>query len=337
MINPLSKRQFIRIISLALGRFVLPFSFKTDVMQYKELTSQIFDVIIIGGSYAGLSAAMTLGRSLRQVLIIDANMPCNKQTPYSHNFITHDGERPAEIALKAKAEVSTYLTVSTIDDRATSANKLPNGYEVQVNSGKKFKGRKIIFATGIKDALPSISGFSECWGITVIHCPYCHGYEFRGKFTGIMANGDTAVHLASLVSNLTKNITLLTNGQATFTEMQKKKISNHNIKILESEVLEIDHKNGFIKNVIFKDGSKLLLDALYAAVPFMQHSTLPVDLGCGLSKNGYIEVDALHRTNIAGVYACGDNTASMRSVANAVASGNFTGAAVNKELCDEEF
>jgi len=150
------------------------------------------DVIIIGGSYAGLSAAMTLGRSMRKVLIIDSGKPCNRQTPYSHNFITHDGETPAAIAQKAREQVLKYPTVQLVNDTALRASKNENGFEIITASEAAYNTTKIIFATGVLDIMPDIKGFAECWGISILHCPYCHGYEVKDKPLGIIANGDVA-------------------------------------------------------------------------------------------------------------------------------------------------
>lgn len=119
-----------------------------------------FDVIIIGGSYAGLSAAITLGRSLRNVLIIDSGLPCNRQTPYSHNFITQDGEKPSEITGKSKAQVLDYDTVNFIEDLAVNSKREENGFSIKNKSGKEFFAKKLIFATGIKDIMPDIKGFA---------------------------------------------------------------------------------------------------------------------------------------------------------------------------------
>jgi len=296
-----------------------------------------FEVIIIGGSYAGLSAAMSLGRSMRKVLIIDSGLPCNRQTPHSHNFITHDGEKPAAIREKAKTEILSYDTVKIVDDLAIAGKKIDGGFAITTLSGKEFTAKKIVFGTGIKDKMPDIKGFAECWGISVVHCPYCHGYEIRGLKTGIMANGAKAMHVASLVNNLTDNITLLTNGKADLNEEQVGKLKKHNIRIVETEVSEIEHQNGNIRSVKFKDGNTIDFKALYAAIPFTQHSDIPVSLGCELNEQGYIKIDGFQKTTAEGVFACGDNSAMMRSVANAVFSGNFAGAMVNKELTDESF
>ena len=296
-----------------------------------------FEVIIIGGSYAGLSAAMALGRSLRKVLIIDSGLPCNRQTPYSHNFITHDGKKPGEISKIAKAEVLKYHTVSFLEDLAIGAEKVDEGFKILTQSGIEFHAKKLIFATGIKDTMPDIKGFTECWGISVIHCPYCHGYEFKDKATGILANGARGFHLASMVSNLTDQVTLLTNGKPDFKDEQILKLKQYDIQILETAITAIEHQDGFIRQIIFADGTSRSFKALYAALPFTQHSNLPVSLGCELTEHGYIKVGSFQETNINGIYACGDNTNMMRSVALAVSTGSVAGAVVNGKLVEENF
>ncbi len=296
-----------------------------------------FDVIIIGGSYAGLSSAMALGRSLRNILIIDSGSPCNRQTPHSHNFITQDGVPPSEIAAKAKEQVLKYKTVDFIEDVALSAEKIKNSFSVSTKSGEKFTARKVVFATGVKDMIPKIEGFAECWGISMIHCPYCHGYEFKNKKTAIMANGERAFHLASLVNNLTDNLSILTTGKADFKPEQLAKLESHQIAIIETEISAIEHQDGYLQKVIFSNGEKISLEAMYAAFPFTQHSDIPVSLGCELTEHGHIQVNEFQQTTVEGIYACGDNSTPMRSVATAVANGNLAGAMINAELTREHF
>ena len=299
--------------------------------------SKTFDVIIIGGSYAGLSAAMALGRSLRHVLIIDSGLPCNRQTPHSHNFITQDGEKPGVIAEKAKDQVLNYSTVQFLNGLALSGKKNENDFVITTQTDQEFVAKKLIFATGIKDTMPNIKGFTDCWGISVVHCPYCHGYELRNLKTGIMANGERAFHLTSLVRNLTDEITVLTLGKADFKPEQITRLNSHNINIIETGISEIEHHSGYIKNVVFQNGSKMAFESIYAALPFTQHSDIPLSLGCELTETGYIKVDGFQKTTVDGVFACGDNAAMMRSVANAVYAGNLTGAIVNRELTEEQF
>ncbi|RYZ21491.1 MAG: NAD(P)/FAD-dependent oxidoreductase, partial [Chitinophagaceae bacterium] len=244
---------------------------------------------------------------------------------------------PAAIAQKAKAQVLHYPTVTFLQGIAIDGKKKDNGFTITVKSGEEFNGRKLLFATGVRDLFPAIKGFAECWGISVVHCPYCHGYEFREAKTGIMANGERAFHLASLVRNLTDKISFLTTGTPQFSLEQLSKLKNRNIGIIETEVAEIIHDNGQVKQVIFKDGSQVPFEAVYAAIPFEQHSDIPEALGCELTEQGYLKVDMLQKTAVAGVFACGDNTSMMRSVAAAVAGGNLAGAAINREITEEDF
>ncbi|WP_406844798.1 NAD(P)/FAD-dependent oxidoreductase [Flavobacterium soyae] len=296
-----------------------------------------FDVIIIGGSYSGLSAAMSLGRSLRQVLVIDSGLPCNRQTPHSHNFITQDGEKPAVISAKAKLQVDLYKTVHFYNGLAVKAFRKENGFEVSTESGEIFSGRKILFATGVKDLLPEINGFADCWGISVLHCPYCHGYEVKNEKTAVIANGEMAFDFAKLISNWTKDLRLCTNGKSTLTLEQTEILKKHGVQIFEEEIDSFDHKEGYVENIIFKNQEKAAVKAIYARPPFEQHCPLPADLGCDINEQGLLKVDFMQKTNITGVYASGDCTTQMRSVAIAVSTGSFAGTVINKDLIDEDF
>ncbi|HEV8514635.1 MAG TPA: NAD(P)/FAD-dependent oxidoreductase [Cyclobacteriaceae bacterium] len=296
-----------------------------------------YDVIIIGGSYAGLAASMALGRALRKVLIIDSGDPCNKQTPYSHNFLTNDGRSPAEIAGIAKQQVLMYDTVSFLHDLVTSASKTNDRFIIGVQSGKRFEAKKLVFATGVKDIMPNIPGFAESWGISVLHCPYCHGYEVRNQKTGILANGDGGYDFATLISNWTNDLTLYTNGKSNLTIEQATKLRSHKIRIVEDEIEELKNQNGYLQNIVFKSERRESIKALYAKISFAQHSNTPQSLGCELTQEGYIKIDSTQKTSVPGVFACGDNVTRMRTVANAISMGTTTGMMVNKELIEDEF
>jgi len=296
-----------------------------------------YDVIIIGGSYSGLSAAMSLGRSLRHVLVIDSGLPCNRQTPHSHNFITHDGEKPAVISAKAKIQVDFYDTVHFYNGLAIGAITTESGFEIKTESGKIFTSKKVLFATGVRDLLPEISGFAECWGISVLHCPYCHGYEVKKEKTAIIANGEMAFEYAKMISNWTKDLRLITNGKSNLTSEQIQILKKHKIEIIEEEIESLEHENGNIKQIIFKNKSKTEVKAIYFKAPFEQHCPLPEALDCELTEQGLLKVDAFQKTTIPGVFASGDCHIQARSVAMAVSSGSFAGAMINKEIIDEEF
>lgn len=302
------------------------------------MTSQtIFDTIIVGGSYSGLSAGLALGRALRKVLIIDSGKPCNVQTPHSHNFLTQDGKTPSEISALARHQVEKYDTVKFVNGMATAGRKTEGGFEIQTDVGQTFKARKLIFATGIKDIMPAIAGFAECWGISVIHCPYCHGYEVRNEPTGIFGNGEYAYEFSGFILNWTKHLSVFTNGPSSLSRDQTSKLRSRNINVVENEIEELIHTNGYLDKIIFKDGASTAIRAIYTRPAFEQHCSIPKTLGCDLTDDGYIKIDQFQKTSVEGIFACGDNTTRMRSVANAVAMGALAATVVNKEIIFEDF
>ena len=295
------------------------------------------DVIIISGSYAGLSAAMTLGRSMRKVLIIDSGKPCNRQTPYSHNFITHDGETPAAIAQKAREQVLKYPTVQLVNDTALRASKNENGCEIITASETAYHTTKIIFATGVLDIMPDIKGSAECWGISILHCPYCHGYEVRDKPLGIIANGDVAFEMCKLIQHWSKTLTLFCNGKSTLSDEQQQQLKAYNISVVENEIQQLVHDDGYLKYIKFKDGSLQNLEAIFARAAFEQHRKIPETLGCAITEQGFLQIYGFQKTTVAVVYAAGDYTTMMRAVSFAVGMGTVAGAMADKELIDENF
>ncbi len=296
-----------------------------------------FDIIIVGGSYSGLAAGMAAGRALKKVLIIDDGKPCNRQTPHSHNFITHDGKTPAEITALAKSQLGIYKSIEFYSGLAIAGNKTKDGFEILLESGQTFATAKLIFATGIRDILPGIEGLAACWGITALHCPYCHGYEIRDQTTGILGNTESGFDLSRLISNWTNDLTLFTNGHSTLTVEQTGKLRNHHIKIIEDEIERLEHNNGFIQNIIFKNGTETALKALYVHGRFEHQSIISQSFGCAFTDEGYIQVDSLQETTVTGIFACGDNTTRMRTVANAVAMGTTAGMTASRKIILEEF
>lgn len=295
-----------------------------------------YDVIIIGGSYAGLSAAMALGRALRKVLVIDSGTPCNRQTPYSHNFLTQDGVPPAEISTIAKHQVEQYANVQFYSGKATEGKKMENGFEIMTEAGDSFSSKKLILATGLKDNMPAIPGFAECWGISVLHCPYCHGYEVRNLPTGIIANGEAAFELAKMISNWTTDLKVFTNGPSTLSTEQADKLQQHNIEIIEAPIEQLHHTAGKVNSVSLQNNDSVPVKAIYAHPETEQSSSIPTDLGCELTPEGWIVTQEFQAATVDGIRACGDNS-SFRSVATAVYSGSVAGVATNRELTEEEF
>ncbi len=333
----MNRRHFLALGATAAGGALLPLRVLAGPIREHMNEHQQFDVIIVGGSYAGLAAGMALGRALRRVLIVDSGLPCNRQTPFSHNFITQDGVPPHLIAAKARAQVERYATVEFKQGLVTEVSGTNDGFGVRLEDGAGYRAKKLVLATGVRDVLPPIPGFAACWGISVLHCPYCHGYEVRNEATGVLGNGERGFELARLISNWTQYLTLFTNGPSTLTEVQADKLRAHHIRIVETAVAELEHTKGQLQRIHFADGSAASIHALYAMPAFEQHCTIPQQLGCALTDEGYLKVDAQQRTSIPGIYAAGDSTMRLRTVANAVASGTTAGMMLNKDLISEAF
>lgn len=296
-----------------------------------------YEVIIVGGSAAGLSAALLLGRSLRRVLVIDNGKPANRQTPHSHSFLTRDGIAPAELNAIARQQALAYPTVQVIDDTAITAIKQDGRFSVITASGNTYMAGRIVLATGLKDELLPIPGFAECWGISVLHCPYCHGYEVHGQPLGILANGDAAFEMSRLILHWSPKLTLFTNGPSTLSAEQTERLLQHQITIVETLIAEIPHQNGQLSGLLLTDQTHYPLTALFSRPPIMQASDLARQLGCLHNDLGFIEVDEFGKTSVAGVFAAGDTHTMMRQVVVAAANGLRAAAMINKELIEETF
>lgn len=334
-----SRRTFLKLSGMGLAGYALPLSpfYRSSTMN-NEYTP--FEVIIIGGSYAGLSAAMTLGRARRKVLVIDHGKPCNRRTPHAHNLIGHDGDAPADIVRKAKEQVLAYPTVSFVPGKATSLSGENGAFTVGTENGEIYMAEKLLLASGVRDTPMPIDGFAECWGISVLHCPYCHGYEVADAQLGVVANGETAFEMTRLIHHWSKDLTLFTNGASTLSDEHRQKITARGIRIIEKEIAAIGHEAGYLHHFAFKDGSKHPLKAVFARGGIAQHDYIS-QTGCALQTDGMftglIKVDDFGKTTIPGIHAAGDNCSPMRALGAAMSAGAKAGGIINHELIVESF
>lgn len=289
-------------------------------------------MFIVGGSVAGLSAALILGRSLRKVLVIDSGASCNRQTPQSHSFMTRDGAKPAELSAIAREQALTYPTVGFQRDKVVSIIKDDGFFNASTELGAQFSARKILLATDVHDIMPDIEGFAECWGKSILHCPYCHGYEVRNEKLGVMIEGDHTVHYAGLIRHWSHDLTFFTNGSTKITTDQKEEIRRLKIPIIASPLAKIVQQNGMLSAVETQEGDHIALTALFAPVPSRQHGDLAQQLGCEISPAGLIVVNPFGETTVPGVFAAGDNSSPMRQIVIASAAGSMVGVFLNKEL-----
>jgi thioredoxin reductase len=294
----------------------------------------MYDVIIIGGSYAGLSAAIQLGRARRKVLIIDEGLRRNRFAAHSHGFITQDGVDPAVIAAKAREQVLNYPTVTWLSGRADSAQKLATsdtdaGFEVFAKSARHLS-RRLLLATGVKDLLPAIEGLAERWGKAVFHCPYCHGYELNQGPIGVIAGSELSMHHALMLPDWGPT-TLLLNDAFTPDTEQLAALTARGTTLVRCPITAITGH----ADINLADGRVLSFAGLFAMAPFELGSPIATDLALEMEQGplgATIKTDVMKETSLPGVFACGDAARPMASVALAVGDGNLAGAGVHRSL-----
>jgi thioredoxin reductase len=298
------------------------------------------EVIIIGGSYSGMSAAMTLGRALRKVVLIDAGKPCNRFAPHAHNLLGSDGIAPAQLHATARAQLKHYSTIELIEDNAISFKKDKALFTVTTKKGAEFMAENLLLATGLNDSLPNIPGLLDCWGKSAIHCPYCHGFEFKGGQTGILAASNEALHMINMLMQWTSDLTIFTVEGFSFNPAALDFIHQHKIRLITGKVTGLQHQAGNLEAVTIRDVSGKLgsipLKALYVMPPIRQALEQQAALGYNLTPSGHIEVDEAGRTATKGLYAAGDNCNRFRSLAQAMASVITAGAMINYDLINKQ-
>ncbi|MBD2701256.1 NAD(P)/FAD-dependent oxidoreductase [Spirosoma sp. BT702] len=296
-----------------------------------------FEVIIIGGSYAGLSAALVLGRSLRRVLVVDNGKPANRQTPHSHSFLTRDGTTPAELTAIAREQALAYPTVQFIEATVTTVAKHNTGFVVSTETGDSYSASRLLLATGLNDELLPIPGMAECWGISALHCPYCHGYEVHGQALGVLANGDEGFEFSRLIHHWSPQLTLFTNGPSILSAEQTSALCRHEISIIQTPLSAVIHQNGQLSSLLLADQTQYPLAALFVRAVVRQASPIAQQLGCLHDDMGFVQVDGFGHTSVPGVFAAGDTHTMMRQVMVAGTNGLKAAVVINKELIEEAF
>ncbi len=293
---------------------------------------KLYDVLIIGGSYAGLQAAMTLGRCMRNVLIMDSEEPCNRFAPQAHNLITYDDTEPDKIRRWAREQVLLYPTVTIQKGRVTGVKKDSDIFIATDDQGNNYISKKVLLATGLKDVFPDVEEFETCWGRSVVHCPYCHGYEVRGKELGLMANASATKNFLPLVFNWSEKLTLFLNNDEELPGDTKEFLQEHKIKVTNATIKKLQHEDGYIHTVTTEDGNEHHLDALFVSLPCVQQTDIIEQLGIKLDDSGFIDVNIVGCTNVPSVFAAGDCTTPMRAISIAIAAGYKAGIGINNEL-----
>ena len=306
------------------------------------MTNKTFDVVVVGGGPAGLSAAVALGRARRTVAVIDSGEPRNAPAHAVHNFLTRDGTSPAEMLRLGRAEAQSYGAV-IVDARAESAKKTADGFSVTLATGETVAGRRLLVTTGLVDELPNVSGLRERWGIDVLHCPYCHGWEVRDRAIAVLAVGPMAVHQAQLFRQWSADVTLLLNEQQEPTDEQLELLAARGIPVIRGAVESLVVKNDALAGVALSDGRTHPVEALVVAPTFTARAGLLVDLGVELTPHPmgagfgtFVAVDAAGATALPGVWAAGNVSNLTGQVITSAAEGLWAGAQINASLIADD-
>ena len=288
------------------------------------------DVIVIGGSYAGMAAALQLLRARRKVLVIDAGKRRNRFAEESHGFLGQDGINPGEIARKAREQLSAYPTLTWVEGMAEQAEGEKDAFAVTTADGMRHAGRRLLFATGVSDALPDIEGLGERWGKSVFHCPYCHGYELGQGRIGCIATGPMSLHQAQLLPEWGE-VTFFLNGSFVPDETQHADLAARGVTIEAAPIARLEGK----ADVRLTDGRLLPFAGLFTASRVSPSSPIAERLGCAIEETPFgtqIQTDAMKETTISGAFACGDAARIPHSVSLAVGDGAWAGAQLHRSL-----
>ena len=291
----------------------------------------MYDAVIVGGSYAGLSAALQLARARRRVLVFDEGRRRNRFAAHSHGFLGQDGRDPAAIAGEARDQLLAYPNVAWRAERAEAAEPAGDAFALTGAGGERHEARTVVLATGITDRLPDVPGLDERWGRAVFHCPYCHGYELDRGRIGVLAVSELSMHHALMLPDW-GTVTFFLNGAFEPTGDQLARLSSRGVAVERARIRALE---GDPMDVVLEDGRRVALDGLFTATATEVSSPIAGQLGCAFldgPTGRYIGTDEMKATSVPGVFACGDAARPAGNVALAVGDGAMAGVAAHRKL-----
>ena len=294
----------------------------------------MFDVVVVGGGPAGLSAALMLGRCRRRVLVFDLGQPRNRRSHALHGYLTRDGIAPSAFAELGRAELPTY-GVELRPLGVTGAKLEKDHYRVALADGSAEDARYLLIATGVIDDLPAIPGFDECYGQSIFHCPYCDGWEWRDRPLAAFGRGADAVGLALGLKTWSTDVVVCTHG-GRLARRLRDRLDRNGIRVRTEPIARIEHAAGALSRVVFASGEPLPRDALFFATGQHPQSSLAISLGCTLNRRGTVNTGQLCDTNVPRLYVAGDASRDAQFVVVAAAEGIKAAVAINKALQLEE-
>jgi thioredoxin reductase len=303
----------------------------------------MYDAIIVGGGPAGLAAALTLGRSRRRVLLLDAGKGRNAPAAAVHNLLAQDGTPPEELRRIGREQLARYRSVRLREDTVDDAHALAGGgFRLELAGAERVEARRLLLATGLVDELPAIDGLAALWGRSAFHCPYCHGFETSGRRLAVLGAGPERVRLALQLTRFSDDLVLCAHGEPLDRDLAELLAANR-VRVRGEPVARFEGDDGRLERIVLEGGEPLDRDAVFIATVLHQRSDLAGRLGCTMLPDGCVEVDELARTSVPGVYAAGDmaHRASLpmpfAAVSWASASGTLAGAMLDQDLIGTDF
>jgi thioredoxin reductase len=291
----------------------------------------VFDVIIIGGGPAGLSAALVLGRCRRQLLLCDAGKPRNARSSALHGFLSRDCVPPLELLRLGREELLPY-GVEPRTATVTDLVHLGDAFEATLHTGQKVHARMALIASGVRDHLPEIAGLDDCYGVTVHHCPYCDGWEHRDQAIAVIGRGTSGAGLALSLKTWTSHVVLCTNGAQKIRGEERRRLAAAQIVVRSAAIARVDHDGPRVRAIVFADGPSVACDAIFFSGRQNQQCDLAARLGCEMNRGGVVKTGNLGQTHLPGLYVVGDASRDVQFAIVAAAEGAKAAVAINKAL-----
>jgi thioredoxin reductase len=291
----------------------------------------MYDVIIIGGGPAGLSAAMLLGRSRRKVVVIDSGEPRNRWSDSMNGFLSSDGMQPRDFIKKGREELHKY-SIEMLDKIVTSATYSKGEFVVNTDDYQVYRSRKLLLATGVKDKIPDIEGIEPMYGKSVHHCPYCDGWESQDKDIAVYGKDRNGIGTALGLKTWSDSVTLYTDGTNKLRQEDRDLLERNDVAICTAAIARLEGEGTQLQRIVLKNGEVRQQQAMFFATGIKQQSDIGTQLGCEFTTKGVIKSRRLQKSNIPGLYVAGDAAREMQLVIVAAAEGAKAAVAINMEL-----